>query len=76
MISAVCCGSAWNPGLFELTIAARQQDDTPELWAAITHKLRQAAPQYDEATALPLPLHLAQAVKEYVLLTDAAEDTD
>lgn len=67
---------AWNPGLFELTVAALQPDDTPELWAAFVHKLRQATLQYDAATALPLPLHLARGVQEYVLLTDEWSDDD
>ncbi len=67
---------AWNPGLFELTVAALQPNDIPERWAAFVHKLRQATLQYDAATALPLPLHLARGVQEYVLLTDEWSDDD
>lgn len=58
----------WNPGLYELTVACLQPNDhTVWPWAAITHELRNAALHYDDATALPLPLHLARGMEEYVL---------
>jgi hypothetical protein len=67
---------AWNPGLFELTVAALQPGDTPERWAALVHELRNVAIQYNDATALPLPLHLAKQIGEYVLLTDEVEEEE
>ncbi len=58
---------AWNPGLFELAVIAHQPGDVPWPWAAVTHALRQATFHYDEATALPAPLHLAKQIKENAL---------
>ncbi len=66
---------AWNPGLFELTVACKQPDDEAWIWAAVAHELRNMALNYDEATALPLPLHLAKQLKEYTLpLPDEEEE--
>lgn len=62
-----------NPGLVELTVACIQPDDEILPWAAITHKLRHIALQYDEALKLPLPLHLAKQMEEYVLLIENEE---
>jgi len=59
--------NAWNPGLFELTVAGLQPDDKAWLWAVVAHELRNIALHYDEPTALPLPLHLAKQMKEYSL---------
>lgn len=58
----------WNPGLYELTVVCLQPEDK-EIWpwAAMIHELRNAAMHYADATALPLPLHLAQGMEEYVL---------
>jgi len=66
---------AWNPALYELTAAALQPGDTPWQWAAVAHELRQFASHYDEPTAMPLPLHLAKLVKEY-LPVSVEEDGD
>jgi hypothetical protein len=49
--------AAWNPVLYELTVAAMQPGDDPAELATYAHSLRLAAVQYDDATALPLPLH-------------------
>ncbi len=67
---------AWNPGLFELTVVSLQPEDreTPYLWAALTHKLRDAAMHYGYATALPWPLHLAKQMEEYALLVEESDD--
>ena len=65
---------AWNPGLFELTVACLQPNDTASTWAALTHELRSLALHYDEATALPLPLHLGQLMEQYVVDTDDIEE--
>ncbi|MFH9424985.1 pPIWI_RE module domain-containing protein [Streptomyces sp. NPDC017529] len=59
---------AWNPALLEITVAACRPDDDPELWAALTHRLRQS-PGRDPLLALPLPLQLARKASEYVLPT-------
>ncbi|MDY6803733.1 MAG: DUF3962 domain-containing protein [Cyanobacteriota bacterium] len=64
---------SWNPGLFELTVACIQPGDEIFPWAAITHELRHIALQYDEALKLPLPLHLAKQMEEYVLLIENEE---
>jgi len=66
--------SVWNPGLLELTVAGIQPDDEIWTWAALTHELRSVALHYDEALGLPLPLHLAKQIEEYVLLIDVDEE--
>ncbi len=58
----------FNPGLVELTVACIQSKDNPLLWTIITHELRHLALHYDEPLKLPLPLHLAKLIEEYVLL--------
>lgn len=59
---------AWNPGLFELTVACIQPGDDAWTWAAVAHELRNLALHYDAtATALPLPLHLGKLMEEYTL---------
>jgi len=66
---------AWNPGLYELTVAYKQPDDEAWLWASVAHELRDMSLNYNEATAMPLPLHLANQIKEYTLpLDDFDED--
>jgi len=65
--------AAWNPSLLELATVALQDGDAPEVFAAITHELRFLASHFDDATVLPLPLHLADLLEEYVLpMRDAA----
>ncbi|MFF5719872.1 pPIWI_RE module domain-containing protein [Streptomyces buecherae] len=59
---------AWNPGLLEIAVAGCLPGDDPELWAALTHRLRQS-PGRTPLLALPLPLHLARKAAEYVLPT-------
>ena len=56
---------AWNPGIYEITLACLQPDDQAWPWAALVHELRSMHVQYDEATSLPLPLHLAKRMAEY-----------
>jgi hypothetical protein len=60
---------AWNPALVEITVAGCQPGDNPEAFALAIHQLRQA-PDYLDALSLPLPLHLAELVQEYVLPTE------
>ncbi len=67
---------AWNPAIVELTVAALQQGDDPQIWAAYTHELRQALSHYDGATVLPLPLHLAELVSEYAIALDPLDEND
>lgn len=66
----------WNPGLVELTVACIQPNDEIFPWAALTHELRHLALHYDEALKLPLPLHLAKQIEDYVLLLELDESTD
>lgn len=44
-----------------------QKGDNPDEWAAFTNSLRKGAIQYNEATAVPIPLHLAAKLQEYLL---------
>ncbi|MBZ0280758.1 MAG: DUF3962 domain-containing protein [Anaerolineae bacterium] len=60
--------TSWNPGLYELTVAAIQPGDDVEKIVGFAHSLRNVSIQYDDATALPLPLHLAKLMEEYVLI--------
>ncbi|MCT7954919.1 pPIWI_RE module domain-containing protein [Laspinema palackyanum] len=64
----------WNPGLLELTVACIQPDDEAFAWAALTHQLRHLALQFDEPLKLPLPLHLAMKIEEYVTLIDVEDE--
>jgi hypothetical protein len=68
--------NAWNPGLLELTVAGLPADgpQDPEAWAALTHQLRRA-PDYRSTLALPLPLHLAKKLAQYVLPHDDSDFT-
>jgi hypothetical protein len=71
----------WNHRPLEYTVAAIQEGDEPEYWAALAHQLRWAAPHYDNALALPWPLMVAKKLAEYVMPVQlleeiAEEDTD
>ncbi|MGW4051437.1 pPIWI_RE module domain-containing protein [Streptomyces sp. NPDC004779] len=69
---------AWMPGLVELAVLGCHTDDgdDPEALAMAAHLLRQP-PDYPQALAHPLPLHLAGLAQEYVLptLAEATADT-
>ena len=45
-----------------------QKGDNPDEWVHYTNSLRVGAIQYDEATIMPLPIHLASKLQEYILL--------
>lgn len=62
--------------LCEITTACLQAGDVPAEWAELTNNLRDSATHYGEATALPLPLHLAKLVKEYVLPVAEEEEDE
>lgn len=64
----------WNPGIVELTVAYTQPEDEIWPWAALTHELRHIALQYDEPLKLPLVLHLAKEMQEYVSLLEVEEE--
>lgn len=66
----------WNPGLVELTVACVQPEDNPSLWAALAHELRHIALHHDEPLKLPLPLHLAKLIEDYVLLIENDSSSD
>lgn len=59
----------WNSRILEMTVASLQPEDEGKAadWAYLTHLLRDAAGHFDERTMLPLPLHLAKLMDEYVL---------
>jgi hypothetical protein len=61
--------NAWNPVLLELAVLGLQDGDVPETWAALTHQLRITA-DHRNPLKLPLPLHLASLIAEYVLHTE------
>ncbi len=65
---------AWNPRIYELTVAALQPGDEPAPWAALAHVLRQAGFGFEDARALPLPLHLAKQAAEYALREAEAQE--
>lgn len=44
-----------------------QQGDNPDEWIHYTNSLRVGAIQYDEATIMPIPIHLAGKLQEYIL---------
>ena len=66
---------AWNPGLFEMTVACIQPGDEIWQWASVAHELRNIAIHHDEPTALPLPLHLAKQIGEYTLSLEEQEES-
>jgi hypothetical protein len=64
---------AWNPTMVEIAVLGchlepdeEYHGDKPEAYALAMHQLRQA-PDYLDALALPLPLHLAGLAQAYVL---------
>ncbi|MFI9323530.1 pPIWI_RE module domain-containing protein [Kitasatospora aureofaciens] len=67
--------NAWLPGLLEIVVLGCHEEDgdDPRAFALLTHLLRQS-PDYTQATALPLPLHLAGLAQEYVLPTPKSGD--
>lgn len=71
---------AWMPGLLEIAVLGCHPEDGDDssAFALLTHVLRQPS-DYDQALALPLPLHLAGLAQEYVLPTpkgNEAEESD
>jgi hypothetical protein len=68
---------AWNPSLIEIAILGCHPDcgDIPEALALAVHRLRQA-PDYLDALALPLPVHLAKLAQQYVLPTVPNDQPD
>jgi hypothetical protein len=68
---------AWNPGFYEITAGFLQPTDEPIHWAQLVHSLRAFNVHYTDATALPLPLHLARLMNEYILnIADANGDDE
>ena len=51
--------------MVELFPLQMQQGDDPDQWIAYTNALRYLSVQYNQATILPLPLHLAKGLEEY-----------
>jgi hypothetical protein len=67
---------SWNPAITEITVAAMQPGDDPARLAFVPHILRAQAVHFDEALALPLPLHLAKLAQEYVIPVDYEREDD
>lgn len=69
--------AAWMPGLLEIAVIGCHRDDgdDPKSLALLAHVLRQPS-DYDQALALPLPLHLAGLAQEYVLPTPKDDETE
>ena len=44
-----------------------QKGDNPDEWVNYTNSLRVGSIQYDEATIMPIPIHLASKLQEYIL---------
>lgn len=44
-----------------------QKGDNPDEWVNYTNSLRLGAIQYDEATIMPIPIHMAGKLREYIL---------
>lgn len=44
-----------------------QKCDNSDEWVNYTDSLRLGAIQYDEATIMPIPIHLASQLQEYIL---------
>lgn len=44
-----------------------QKGDNPDEWVHYTNSLRTGAIQYDEAMSMPIPIHLASKLQEYIL---------
>mgnify|MGYP000894980752 CR=1 FL=1 len=65
---------AWNPAFLEITAAALQEGDDPAVWAHAVHQLRFAAVHFGDGLALPLPLHLAKQMEEYVLPVESVRN--
>ncbi len=52
--------------MMELYPLQLQSGDQPDAWVFYTNALRHISIQYDQSTVLPLPLHLAKALEEYL----------
>ena len=44
-----------------------QKGDDPDEWVNYTDSLRLGGIQYDEAMIMPIPIHLASKLREYIL---------
>lgn len=53
--------------VIELYPLQLQSGDDPKQWVNEVHALRKLAIQYDQMTSLPLPLHLAQQLEQYLM---------
>jgi len=51
----------------EAVVLLNTPGEDPAQWAAVAHHLRIMASHHREALMLPLPLHLATCLEEYVL---------
>lgn len=54
------------PRAKEIILLHKQDGDVPSEWAIVVHRMREMAVTYDDALSNPLPLFLAEQVKEYI----------
>lgn len=55
-----------SPDMIELFPIYLKNGDDPDAWVYLAHQLRKAAHQYKETLRMPLPLHLAHKLEEYL----------
>jgi len=55
-----------QPDMIEFYPIHLQDGDDPDDWVYLAHKYRELAHQYKETLKLPLPLHLAKKLEEYM----------
>lgn len=65
------------PAVEEIFLPVLQPEDDPEHWAFFVHAMRHMSPHYDYALQIPMPLHYARQVREYIIdLAQNDEDDD
>ena len=65
------------PAVEEIFLPVLQPGDDPEQWAFFVHAMRHMSPHYDHALQMPMPLHYARQVSEYIIdLAQHDEDDD
>lgn len=55
-----------RPDMIEFYPIHLQPDDDPAEWVYLAHKHRELAYQYKDTLRMPLPLHLAGKLEEYI----------
>ena len=55
------------PAVEEIFLPVLQPGDEPECWAFFVHAMRHMSPHHDYALRMPMPLHYARQVTEYII---------